>query len=203
MRRELRTQVPSPGMRLYSALRRCERPLIRVLAQRVDVGGHMWHLLQHHLSRRSSLEPDWTTRSEFYIASLRAGEGLCVFPDCVFHYPQNISIGANVFMNRGVVITAPAPISIGNDVLIGPYAILNSGNHRYQLRSEKIRNQGHHLEPIVVGNDCWIGAGAILLPGVVMGDGSVVAAGAVVTRDIGPGVVVSGVPARPLRVRTD
>lgn len=202
MRRELRPISPSVGFRLYGGFRTVERRVVRAIAARQRLGGHSWHMLQHHLSNRSSLEPDWLTRAHFYQASMSVGEGLCVFPGCVFHYPENIRIGKNVFMNRGVSVTAPAPVSIGDDVLIGPYSVINSGNHRYSVGSELIRKQGHELKAITIGPDCWIGAGVVVLPGVNMGRGSVAAAGAVVTRDVSEGEVVGGVPARRIGFRT-
>lgn len=203
MRRELRPLQPGAAMRLYSAARSLERPILLSVARRVQLGGYAWHYMQHRLGKRSSLEPDWLSRSDFYRTTLSAGSDLCVFPGCVFHYPENLSIGKHVFINQGVIITAAAPISIGDDVLIGPYCVINSGNHRFSVRSELIRNQGHELSPIKIGNDCWLGAGAVVLPGVTMGSGSVAAAGAVVTKDVGDGMLVAGIPARPVRRRSD
>ena len=136
-------------------------------------------------------------RNWFYQNTLpECGAGVCIFPACTLHYPENIHIGDMVFINRGVILTAPAPISLGKNVLIGPYAVLNSGNHRYKNPAVAIKDQGHDLAPIHVGEDAWLGAHSVILPGVTVGRGAVVAAGAVVTRDVDARAVVGGVPAR-------
>ncbi len=126
------------------------------------------------------------------------GEELDISRDVVFEFPNQVSLGKRVFINRGTIITARAPIFIGDDVLIGPYVIINSGNHGYADPTIPIRLQEHTVEPISVGNDVWIGAHAVILAGVQIGNGAVVAAGAVVTHDVPPMTVVGGVPARPI-----
>jgi len=107
-------------------------------------------------------------------------------------------MGQDVFVNRGVFIVAPAPVSIGDAVLIGPNVVINSGNHRFGDPVVRIRDQGHDLRPIVIGNDVWIGANSCVLAGAVIEDGAVVAAGSVVRGRIKAGSVVGGVPAREL-----
>ncbi|AMM31538.1 Putative acetyltransferase [Sinomonas atrocyanea] len=126
---------------------------------------------------------------------------LCVFPDTILHYPQNIYLGNRVFMNRGVIITAPAPVQIGDDVLIGPYTVINSANHSFSDSGRPIRDQGHDFGPVVIGHDVWLGARVTVVAGVTIGDGAIVGAGSVVTRDIEPFTVVAGVPARFLHPR--
>jgi acetyltransferase-like isoleucine patch superfamily enzyme len=100
-----------------------------------------------------------------------------------------------------VFITARAPITIGDNTIIGPYAIINSGDHRFADTATPIRRQGHALRPIVIGRDVWIGGHAVILKGIELGDGCVVGANAVVTHDVAPYTVVVGVPARPLSTR--
>ncbi len=98
---------------------------------------------------------------------------------------------------------APVKIIIGNNVLIGPYAIFNSGSHLYSSKSRLIDEQGHKYGPITVEDDVWVGAHACILPGVTLAKGSVVAAGAVVTKSVTPYTVVAGVPAKVIGVRND
>lgn len=102
-------------------------------------------------------------------------------------------------INRGAIITARAPVEIGDDALIGPYAIINSGNHVFVDLNTPTNLQGHTESPISIGNNVWLGAHACVLQGVTIGDGSVVGAGAVVTRDIPAHSLAVGVPAKVIR----
>lgn len=168
----------------------------------VAAGSEAWHLWQHRISLESAVGIGMEKRLLFYRSTLPEwGDRLYILPNVTFNYPLNLSIGENVFINRGVYITARAPISIGDHALIGPYVIMNSGNHNYGDRSVPIRNQAHTIAPIRIGNDVWIGAHATILPGVTIGEGAIVGAGAVVTRSIDPYTIVGGVPARPLKGR--
>jgi len=92
-------------------------------------------------------------------------------------------------------------ISIGNDVMISPRVSLYAENHNFADAGRPMRDQGITRTPIVIEDDCWIASGAIILAGVTVGRGSVVAAGSVVTHDIPPYSVAAGAPARVLRSR--
>ena len=90
-----------------------------------------------------------------------------------------------------------ADIRIGNHVTIGHSVILATANHDISHPAD--RAGAINPEPIVIEDGCWIGAAALVLPGVRLGHGCVVAAGSVVTKDVQPNTVVAGVPARPIR----
>ena len=90
-------------------------------------------------------------------------------------------------------------ITIGNGVLIGHNVVLSTLNHD----PAPARRAWLHPAPIVIGDRVWIGSNATVLPGVTIGDGAIVAAGAVVTKDVAPNTVVAGVPARLLRPLTE
>jgi galactoside O-acetyltransferase len=123
--------------------------------------------------------------------------------------------GANVRLRMPVVVYDPAQLTIGDDVDIGEFVVLRaSGGLRLGSRvlvaaSAVLTTRGHPEAPprygrvvdapIVIEDDVWIGASAVVLPGVTVGRGSIVAAGAVVTEDVAPNTVVAGVPARVLR----
>ncbi len=136
-------------------------------------------------------------RAKYYASLLHAcGPDLDVSSGVLIDYPERVTFGARVFLNRGVYITAHAPITVGDDVLMGPYVVINSGDHVYDVPHVPIRRQGHRVSPIDIGRDVWLGAGAIVLRGVTIGEGSVVAAGSVVNADVEPYTVVAGTPAR-------
>lgn len=95
-------------------------------------------------------------------------------------------------------------ITIGDDVLIGPEVIMRTQNHKYKKRSITIHKQGVDDEkPIIIGNDVWIGQRSMIMPGVHIGDGAVIAAGAVVTKDVPEYAVIGGVPANIISYRED
>ncbi|MFF5011693.1 acyltransferase [Streptomyces sp. NPDC001165] len=208
MRREIAAyeRGTHPPQRLYEIhqnWRRIEFRVLRRLVAAVDTGSHSWHILQNRLSRTSSVGVDLEMRSWFYSRTLQGcGELLCVFPDVTMHYPLNIRIGTEVFINRGVNITAPAPVTLGDHSLIGPYTVINSGNHRFSDAQRRIRDQGHDIAPITIGSDAWLGAHVTVLAGVRIGEGAVVGAGAVVTRDVPAHAVAVGVPARVVAHRS-
>ena len=94
-----------------------------------------------------------------------------------------------------------AGLSIGAHSMIGGGVLICGVNHGYALQGVPMRHQPVEAAPIVIGQDVWIGMGAIILPGVTIGDGAVVGAGAVVTSDVPPWAVVTGVPARLAKYR--
>ena len=171
--------------------------LLQFRLHHIELGSKEWHIMQEKLSHGSSVGIDMAKRNYFYRKTLRnCGDKPYIFPGVIMYYPGNIKIGYNVFINRGVYFTAQAKIMIGDNVLIGPYTVFNSGSHLYQDPSRIIRDQGHKLGPITIENDVWIGAHVIVLPGVTIGKGAVVAAGAVVAKSVEPYTVIAGIPAR-------
>lgn len=109
--------------------------------------------------------------------------------------PQEVSVGSNVYIGRRVSIYGKGGVDIGDDVLIANDCTFLTRNHDFR-RSEKIYKQGFTYKKIVVKNDVWIGTKVVVLPGVTIGEGAVVAAGAVVTKDVEPYTIVGGVPAK-------
>lgn len=111
-----------------------------------------------------------------------------------------IQIGARTRINRGTLLVAHAGIVIGDDCLIGEYVSIRDADHG-TVPGRPMRTQAHTAARITIGADVWIARGAVILKGVRIGDGAVVAANSVVTRDVAPGAIVAGVPARVLRQR--
>ncbi|GHJ48006.1 maltose O-acetyltransferase [Catellatospora sp. TT07R-123] len=112
-------------------------------------------------------------------------------------YGWQIRIGARCFANFGLVALDVAAITIGDDVQIGPNVQLLTPTH--PLEPGPRRDKWEAALPITIGDNVWLGGGAIILPGVTVGENSVVGAGAVVTRDVPPNVVAVGNPARVVR----
>lgn len=122
-------------------------------------------------------------------------EGFRLFPPFNTDYGQNIKMGKNVFINSGCCFQDQGGIEIGNEVLIGQQVVIATINHDFN--SEERSNMS--LEPVKIGNRVWIGAHATILPGVTIGSGAIIAAGAVVTKDVPENTVVGGVPAKIIK----
>lgn len=192
--------APNKGI-LYNLKLQMRMRIWKTRLSRVRSGSESWHKLQQKVSQLSSTDADMTIRSFFYENSIKCKGKLYILPGTTLCYPYKIEIGYNVFINRNAYITARANITIGDNVLIGPGVIINSGMHRYKDKNKLIRDQGHEIKPIIIGNDVWIGANAVIMPGVFIGDGSVIGAGAIVTRSIPPYSVAVGIPARIIKER--
>jgi acetyltransferase-like isoleucine patch superfamily enzyme len=110
----------------------------------------------------------------------------------------SITLGDGIVISRGVHLVSHCQISIGAGSMLGEYSSVRDANHRRQA-SIPLREAGFTAAPIIIGKEVWIGRGAIILPGVCIGDGATIAANAVVTHDVLAGTTVGGVPAKPLR----
>jgi len=118
-------------------------------------------------------------------------------PPVYVDYGSHLHLGDRVFANFGLVALDVAPVTIGDDVQIGPNVQLLTPTH--PLDPEERRAKWEGSRPIRIGSNVWIGAGAMVLAGVTIGDDTVVGAGAVVTRDLPPRVLAVGNPARVVR----
>lgn len=113
--------------------------------------------------------------------------------NCYIISRKNLSIGSNSYIGvRSTFMNLLAPVYIGNNVMFGPEVMIITGNHRIDVVGEYMVNIGNDMklpendEPIYIEDDVWIGARAIILKGVTIGHGSVIAAGAIVTKDVPP-----------------
>lgn len=111
-------------------------------------------------------------------------------------YPHRITIGRHVTLNEGVFITGRYDLEIQDGVLIGHGSSILTSHHNFKSADKSIREQGTSGAPIVIEHDAWIGAHVTVLHGVRIGQGAVIGAGAVVTRDIPPYAIAVGVPAK-------
>jgi maltose O-acetyltransferase len=125
------------------------------------------------------------------------GDGVEIRPPLRVDYGSHLRIGARTFANFGLVALDVAPITIGEDVQIGTNVQLLTPTH--PVDPQPRRDKWEAAQPIVIGDNVWLGSGAIVLPGVTIGENTVVGAGAVVPRDLPANAVAVGNPARIVR----
>lgn len=123
-------------------------------------------------------------------------ETFAIFPPFYTDFGKNISLGKGVFINSGCRFQDQGGITIGNGSLIGHNVVLATLNHDLNPNSRGAMVAA----PITIGDNVWIGANATVLPGVFIGNGAVIAAGAVVTKNVVANTVVGGVPAKTLKM---
>ena len=125
------------------------------------------------------------------------GEQVFIEPPFYCDYGKHISFGDHVFLNFNCTILDVAPVTFGHHVFVGPAVQIYTVNH--PLDAATRRSGVEQALPVQIANDVWIGGGAILCPGVSIDEGAVIAAGAVVVKDVPARAVVGGNPARLLK----
>jgi acetyltransferase-like isoleucine patch superfamily enzyme len=133
---------------------------------------------------------------------MKRGIGTSVSSTARFNHPENITLGDRTNVNRYCLIWAgpTAKVVFGKDCLTGPGVTVIAS--RYNVKGRDIvRSYPPYEKDIIIGNDVWLGANVVVLPGVTIGDGAIVGAGSVVTKDIEPYDVVVGVPAEKIKTR--
>jgi maltose O-acetyltransferase len=154
---------------------------------------------QRLLAHYNDSEPDDTAGRLALLQQLlgAVGDNPDIQPTFRCDYGYNIRLGSRCFINYNCVFLDCAPIEIGDDLQMGPAVQLYAATHPLDRAA---RAAGWEFaKPIRIGSNVWIGGGAIVLPGVTIGDGCVVGAGSVVTRDLPPGTLAFGNPARNVR----
>lgn len=178
---------------------------VRFLVQRVR--GFFWYLFVKIVIRKSFLSPTincigWPifTHSS---GTITVGKKP-YFGKGVFKIIKNaqLTIGNNVMINNGFVISVESKVKIGNDVLIGEYVSIRDSNHKFNDLTIPISLQGSSTSQIIIDDNVWIGRGAVILKGVSIGSGSIIAANSVVTKDIKKNSIVGGVPAKLIKYRS-
>ncbi len=126
-----------------------------------------------------------------------APSDLLVQPPFYCDYGYNIYCGNNVYFNTHCVVLDCASVTIGSNTLFAPNVQIYTATHPLDHR---LRREGVEMaEPVAIGDDCWIGGGAVICPGVTIGNRCVVAAGAVVAADVPDDSLVAGIPARVIK----
>ena len=151
----------------------------------------------------NSLKPSQVAEREAVIRRLlgRTGKNVSIVSPFFCDYGYNIETGENFFMNMNCVILDGAKVTFGDNVFVAPGCGFYTAGH--PLDAER-RNAGlEYALPIRIGNNVWIGAQVCILPGVTIGDNSVIGAGSVVTKDIPSGVLAAGNPCRVIRPITE
>lgn len=136
-------------------------------------------------------------RNNIYkLAGVKIGSGSTIHTGCRFYQPENISIGADTSVGDRCFLDGRAKLSIGSHTSIASQALIYNSEHN--INDEWF---GATEQPVVIGDYVFIGPRAVILPGVKIGDGAVVAAGAVVSKDVLKGEIVGGVPAKKIADR--
>lgn len=156
-----------------------------------------WLLTNWVPSRTGSSFRVWLLRR----AGATVGKDVRIGPSCKISAAAGLTLGDGVGVARNAALDARGGISIGADTLIGFESIVLSYTHRYDRTDVPIKAQGMEASPITIGSDVWVGARAFVLPGVSIGDSTVIGTGSIVTKDIPAKVIAAGTPARVLRDR--
>lgn len=172
-------------------------------------------LERHHAARRllerynRSASTDADGRADLLNALLgQAAPGVWIEPPFFCDYGENIHLGRGVFINTSCVFLDGDRITIGEGTLLGPAVQVYATTHPLRAKERMYVRDGlpayHTLaQPVTVGRNVWIGGGAILMPGISVGDGATIAAGSVVTKDIPPHVLAAGNPCQVIRSLQD
>jgi maltose O-acetyltransferase len=149
----------------------------------------------------ASREADQQTRRRILTELLGSGgESVWMQPPFYCDYGSNIHLGKRVYFNFNCVVLDVCDVRVGDFTFFGPAVQIYTATHPMDARLRRTQEFGR---PITIGSDVWVGGGAILCPGVTIGDETVIGAGSVVTRDIPAGVFAAGNPCRVIREIND
>ena len=112
-------------------------------------------------------------------------------------------VGSGTVINEQVIIAATELVTIGSDCMLASRVYILDVDHVYENREIPIAKQGYKSKPVIIGDDVWIGAQAVVLKGVKIGTGAIIAANSVVTSDVAPYTIVGGAPAKLIKVRPE
>jgi acetyltransferase-like isoleucine patch superfamily enzyme len=131
------------------------------------------------------------------------GDNIHISQGFIFDQPSNISIGSNVYIGPNSFISAIGKIRIGSGTIMGPRVTIYSANHNWKGANAIPYDDKVITKAVDIGENIWIGGNVIIVPGVTLGEGCIVAAGSVVTRDFSRCEVLGGNPARPIGHRDE
>jgi acetyltransferase-like isoleucine patch superfamily enzyme len=148
---------------------------------------------------RLAASPLWTNeqrRAIYKRLGIPIEEDVVIGPACYFH-SDIVSVGARTWINHGCHFEAVAPIEIGSDCGLSLYVTVLTSTHEVGTHQNRMGRWG--VQPVKIGDGSWLGARVTVLPGVTIGDGCIIAAGALVKDDCEPDGLYAGVPARRIR----
>jgi len=141
-----------------------------------------------------------TGRAAYLKRSMKLGNNVFIRPPLNVFYPENVTIEENVSINSGTTILAHDKVSIGSYTMIATNVSIITVNHDYS-KIGKEAQRCHKTAPVNIGKNVWIGANAIILPGVTIEEGAVIGAGSVVSDNIPAYTIAVGIPAKPIKNR--
>lgn len=115
--------------------------------------------------------------------------------------PQKMDLGKHISIANNVILDCRGSLKIGDNSIIGFETVILTSTHRHEQKDVPIRKQGMFSKPIIIGNDVWIGARAIIMPGITINDGAIIGANSVVTKDVPAHAIVGGIPANIIKYR--
>ncbi|HUR77934.1 MAG TPA: DapH/DapD/GlmU-related protein [Acidimicrobiales bacterium] len=157
----------------------------------------IWLLTTWLPSTRGSNLRVWLLRR----AGATVGDGVRIGPSVKVNAPAGLTLRDGVGVARNASLDARGGVTVGTNTLVGFESVLLSFTHRYDRTDIPIKQQGMEAAPVLIGSDVWIGARAFVLPGVTIGDSSVIGTGSIVTKSLPAGVIAVGSPAKVLRNR--
>jgi acetyltransferase-like isoleucine patch superfamily enzyme len=176
---------------------------------------HRWYERNHRRLRRWRIDRH-AARGGFFVrypvegemlealdeGRLVIGEGTLLEPGCWLTLAPRarIAIGKECFLNRGTMLAAYERIEVGDHVMFGNGCFVGDADHRYDDPDTPITHQGFTSKgPVKIGSNCWFGVNCVVASGVTIGERCVIGANSVVTRDLPPGTIAAGAPARVIR----
>ncbi len=144
---------------------------------------------------------NWVKGRFLSLNGAKLGKRIVFYPNVWIAPGKNLVIDDDVDVALGVVITTAGGVRIGARTLIGYHTQILSTNHNIPGDKGRIFGAGHSKQQVTIGEDVWIGSCCTILPGTSIGDGAVIAAGSVVTKDVAPYSIMAGVPAKLVRER--
>jgi len=162
----------------------------------------MWLLYTHLLSKIPSYFVGNKLRLIVLMRLLnKTSDNSTIDSGCKIYYPQGISLGNNVVITQDVMLDGRGTINIGDDSLVGFESLFITSTYNCAQKEVLIKDQGKFDAPITIGKNVWIGTRAIILPGVEIGDGAIIGANTLVTKNVMPYTIVGGVPAQYIKDR--